>query len=62
LNWRLIHFGQDVIDYVIAHELAHTHTMDHSASFWDEVAEILPNFEEGKQVLRKIRLDALPTF
>jgi predicted metal-dependent hydrolase len=47
---------------VIAHELAHTHTMDHSASFWDEVAEILPNFEEGKQVLRKIRLDALPTF
>jgi len=47
LNWRLIHFGQDVIDYVIAHELAHTHTMDHSASFWDEVAEILPNFEEG---------------
>jgi len=26
------------------------------------VAEILPNFEEGKQVLRKIRLDALPTF
>jgi len=62
LNWRLIHFGQDVIDYVIAHELAHTHTMDHSASFWDEVAEILPNFEEGKQVLRKVRLDTLPTF
>jgi predicted metal-dependent hydrolase len=62
LNWRLIHFGQEVIDYVIAHELAHTHAMDHSQTFWNEVATILPNFEEGKKVLRKARLDALPTF
>ncbi|MFN4900576.1 MAG: M48 family metallopeptidase [Betaproteobacteria bacterium] len=62
LNWRLIHFGQEVIDYVIAHELAHTHTMDHGRSFWEEVAEILPTFEEGKSVLRKARLDTLPTF
>ncbi|MEY3981747.1 MAG: hypothetical protein RLZZ281_616 [Pseudomonadota bacterium] len=62
LNWRLIHFGQEVIDYVIAHELAHTHTMDHSPGFWNEVADILPNYEEGKAILRKTRLDALPTF
>lgn len=62
LNWRLIHFGQDVIDYVIAHELAHIYTMDHSKTFWDEVADILPNFEEGKDVLRKVRLDSLPTY
>lgn len=62
LNWRLIHFSQDVIDYVIAHELAHTHTMDHSKTFWDEVAEILPNYEEGKTVLKKVRLDLLPTY
>ena len=62
LNWRLVHFSQEVIDYVIAHELAHTYTMDHSASFWNEVAEILPSFEEGKAVLKKTRLDTLPTF
>lgn len=62
LNWRLIHFGQDVIDYVIAHELAHTHTMDHSKTFWNEVADILPGYEEGKTVLKKVRLDLLPTY
>jgi len=62
LNWRLIHFSVEVIDYVIAHELAHIHTMDHSADFWNEVADILPNYEEGKTVLRKVRLDSLPTF
>lgn len=62
LNWRLIHFGQEVIDYVIAHELAHIHTMDHSPGFWDEVADILPNYQEGKAVLRRARLDTLPTY
>jgi predicted metal-dependent hydrolase len=62
LNWRLIHFSQEVIDYVIAHELAHTYTMDHSTGFWNEVADILPRFEEGKSVLKKIRLDSLPTY
>lgn len=62
LNWRLIHFSQEVIDYVIAHELAHTFTMDHGQGFWNEVAEILPSFEEGKSVLRRVRLDSLPTF
>jgi predicted metal-dependent hydrolase len=62
LNWRLIHFSQEVIDYVIAHELAHTHTMDHSKTFWNEVADILPNYEDGKTALKKVRLDLLPTY
>jgi predicted metal-dependent hydrolase len=62
LNWRLIHFSQEVIDYVIAHELAHIYTMDHSPGFWNEVADILPNFEDGKSVLRKTRLESLPTY
>jgi hypothetical protein len=62
LNWRLIHFGQEVIDYVIAHELAHTYTMDHGPTFWDEVAVILPNYQEAKEILRKTRLDTLPTY
>jgi predicted metal-dependent hydrolase len=62
LNWRLIHFSQEVIDYVIAHELAHIHTMDHSPGFWNEVADILPNFEDAKSVLRKTRLESLPTY
>ncbi len=62
LNWRLIHFSQEVIDYVIAHELAHTQTMDHSKTFWSEVADILPGYAEGKSVLKKVRLDLLPTY
>lgn len=53
LNWRLIHFAPDVIDYVIAHELAHLREMNHSPDFWAEVEQILPGFEEARQALRR---------
>ena len=57
LNWRLIHFKQDVIDYVVAHELSHLRVMDHSPRFWDTVGSILPNYQALRDELRD---DALP--
>ena len=42
LNWRLIHFAPAIIDYVIAHELAHLREMNHSQDFWREVARSCP--------------------
>ncbi|WP_019936694.1 M48 family metallopeptidase [Bordetella sp. FB-8] len=62
LNWRLIHFAPDIIDYVIAHELAHLREMNHSQDFWAEVGEILPDFEKAKQALRRHDPAALPQF
>ena len=59
LNWRLIQFSLCVIDYVVAHELAHLRTMDHSPGFWAEVGSILPNFEEGKALIRRAPLEPL---
>lgn len=44
LNWRLLHFRQDVIDYVVVHELSHLRVMDHSPRFWATVESILPNY------------------
>lgn len=52
LNWRLIHFEPHVIDYVIAHELAHLRHMDHSRSFWREVGNLCPGFERARDILR----------
>ncbi len=52
LNWRLVHFGLPVIDYVVTHELAHLREMNHSPAFWDVVRAALPDFERARGALR----------
>ena len=44
LNWRLLHYPPSVIDYVVAHELAHLRVMDHSPRFWDTVRTVVPDY------------------
>ncbi|ALT78436.1 M48 family metallopeptidase [Paucibacter sp. KCTC 42545] len=53
LNWRLIHFSPAIIDYVVAHELAHLREMNHSPRFWAVVASVLPDFERARAQLRE---------
>ncbi len=52
LNWRLIHFKQSVIDYVVVHELSHLRVMDHSPSFWDTVRAVVPDYAELRSQLK----------
>ncbi|HSQ71231.1 MAG TPA: SprT family zinc-dependent metalloprotease [Rubrivivax sp.] len=59
LNWRLVHFGLPVIDYVVTHELAHLREMNHSAAFWEVVRQALPEFESARGALRH---EVLPAF
>lgn len=60
LSWRLIHFSLPVIDYVVAHELAHLDEMNHSARFWHAVAQLLPAFEPARDEIRGVDMAALP--
>jgi len=57
LNWRLIHFRLPVIDYVVAHELAHLRVMDHSPRFWDTVATVVPDYSALR---RQLKDEAVP--
>lgn len=52
LNWRLIHFALPTIDYVVAHELAHLHEMNHSPAFWEVVRSVMPDYEARRGSLR----------
>ena len=60
LNWRLIHLAPTLIDYVIAHELAHLDEMNHSARFWKRVGEINPDYENARRALKGVYMPTLP--
>jgi len=59
LNWRLVHFGLQVIDYVVAHELAHLREMNHSAAFWDVVRSVVPDYEKMRSTLKDVPVPVL---
>jgi predicted metal-dependent hydrolase len=52
LSWRLILSPENVLDYVVAHEVAHIRQMDHSAKFWRLVEHLSPDSETPKAWLR----------
>ncbi len=45
LNLLLAHIDEELIEYVIIHELAHTRYMDHQKGFWNEVAKYCPYYK-----------------
>lgn len=53
LNWRLMHFTQELVDYVVVHELSHLRVMNHSPRFWATVESVLPNQAALRQLLKK---------
>lgn len=52
LHWRLMHFADHVIDYVVVHELAHLREMNHSPRFWEVVMAVMPDYEKAREQLR----------
>lgn len=52
LNWRLVHFPIDIVDYVIAHELAHLRELNHGTRFWQIVGDLFPEYERARAWLR----------
>lgn len=59
LNWRLVHFPLPVIDYVIAHELAHVRELNHSPRFWNAVAQLMPGFESARDQIKRVEIGAI---
>jgi predicted metal-dependent hydrolase len=51
LNWRLMQAPPHVVDYVVAHELAHLVHLNHSARFWRTVERICPDYEAARAEL-----------
>ncbi|MBC5792715.1 MAG: M48 family metallopeptidase [Nanohaloarchaea archaeon] len=52
-NWRLVLGPQRVVDYVVAHEVAHLVHMNHGEEFWVLVEELHPDHRSSKDWLEQ---------
>ncbi|HEY1796577.1 MAG TPA: SprT family zinc-dependent metalloprotease [Stellaceae bacterium] len=58
-SWRLVLAPEAVIDYVVAHEVAHLVEMNHSPRFWRLVETLAPDSAGPRAWLRRHRLRLL---
>ena len=56
-NWRLIMVPEEVLDYVVIHELCHLKEMNHKKVFWKTVAGYCPRWREHRTWLNHHRLE-----
>jgi len=52
LNYNLINYDYDCLDYVIIHELSHLVHFNHSKKFWELVQKYEPNYKNIKKKLK----------
>lgn len=52
LNYRLMRYRKEIIDYVIIHELCHLKELNHSKDFWELVESLVPDYKSLKRELK----------
>lgn len=52
INWQLIFAPKKVLEYVVAHELAHLRHRTHGPEFWKFLHALSPNYETAKMWLQ----------
>ncbi|MBN2601378.1 MAG: M48 family metallopeptidase [Candidatus Marinimicrobia bacterium] len=55
LNLQLMRFDDDVIDYLILHELLHIRIKNHSRDFWQALEKIYPRFRDAREILKSAK-------
>ncbi|MDR0920026.1 MAG: M48 family metallopeptidase [Oscillospiraceae bacterium] len=53
--WRLIMAPDEVIDYVVVHELSHIKEMNHSPAFWAIVGGVFPDYKQRQKKLKDLQ-------
>ena len=51
-SYRVMQYPNEVIDYVVVHELAHCKEMNHSPRFYAIIARYLPDYKERVRLMR----------
>ncbi|MFC1865943.1 M48 family metallopeptidase [Chloroflexota bacterium] len=57
LNMKLVILPEELIDYVILHELVHTKKKNHSKDFWTEMDKLVEHSKEMRSRLRQYGME-----
>lgn len=52
-HWKCMMAQPKIIDYIVVHELCHLHYGNYTDAFWNEMDEVMPDYRERKEWLRK---------
>jgi predicted metal-dependent hydrolase len=57
INSRLCMYSDDVIEYVLLHEVCHLKYMNHSKDFWNMINYYMPNYSIVRKYLKQTNYD-----
>jgi predicted metal-dependent hydrolase len=57
IHWAAMQLPPDLVDYVLAHEVAHLLRPDHSSEFWRLVERAMPDYQSRRERLRRLGPD-----
>ena len=52
-NWKIIFAPENIIEYLVVHELSHLIHFNHSKLFWNKVEEFQYNYKENRKWLKE---------
>lgn len=55
-NYKLIYLPENLIDYIIVHEVCHLKELNHSHRFWSLVDSSFPNRKEVRKQFKKYKI------
>jgi len=57
IHWAVLQLGPRLIDYILAHELTHSHRADHGPQFWARLERVMPDYADRQQRLARAGAD-----
>jgi predicted metal-dependent hydrolase len=52
-SYKVALLPEELLDYIVVHEMCHLLELNHSASFWRQVARSIPDYLSKRRALRK---------